>query len=59
MIDEIVFQNMSDVMTLFGRLIGPPRVLDMPIDEAGLKEWHAQHEGKDSLASARVWAKRD
>ena len=54
--DEIVFQSMTDVMTLFGRLIGPPRVLDMPIDEAGLKEWLAQHEGKDSLASARAWA---
>ena len=32
--DEIVFPTMAEVMTLFGKLTGPPRVLDLPIDEA-------------------------
>ena len=41
-LDEIVFPTMTEVMALFGKLTGPPRVLDLPIDEAGLKAWPSE-----------------
>src|SRR6478672_4847355 len=56
LMDEIVFTSMSQVMKLFGRLMGPARVLDLPIDEAGLKQWLDKREGQDALAAAREWA---
>jgi hypothetical protein len=54
--DEIVFQTMSEVMTTFRRLTGRPQVLDLPIDEAGLKAWLARHEGGNPLQAAHTWA---
>jgi hypothetical protein len=39
--DEIVFPTMAEVMITFGKLTGPPQVVDLPIDEAGLKTWIA------------------
>jgi hypothetical protein len=32
-LDEAVFPTMAEVMTTFGRLTGPPQVVDLPIDE--------------------------
>jgi len=54
--DEIVFSSMTEVMETFGKLMGRPRVLDLPIDEAGLKAWIARQEGGDPLQAARAWA---
>lgn len=54
--DELVFSAMAEVMTLFGKLIGPPRVLDLPIDKAGLEAWIARQKGGNTLEAARAWA---
>jgi hypothetical protein len=54
--DEIVFENLAQVMGAFGRLLGPPQVLDLPINEAGLKAWIERMEGRDPLQAARDWA---
>ena len=53
-IDEIVFSSMTKIMETFGKLFGRPRVLDLPIDEAGLKDWIERH-GSDPLEAARAW----
>ncbi len=37
--DEIVFTTVAKVMERFGKLVGQPQVLDLPVDEAGLKAW--------------------
>ena len=42
-IDEIVFSSIPKVMETFGKLFGRPRVLDLPIDEQGLKAWIERH----------------
>ena len=54
--DEIVFPDMKQVMATFGKLIGRPQVVDLPIDEAGLTAWLDRHKGGDSLQAARAWA---
>ena len=54
--DDVIFPGLAEVITLFGRLTGPPRVLDMPIDEAGLKAWIARQEGGNTLQAAHAWA---
>src|ERR1700747_3345712 len=36
-IDEIVFSSINEVMETFGKLFGRPQVLDLPVDEAGLR----------------------
>ena len=54
--DEIVFSDMGQVMAVFGRLMGPPQVADLPIDEAGLKAWIERQQGRDTLQAARAWA---
>jgi hypothetical protein len=56
--DEIVFSSMTEVMATFGKLAGRPQVLDLPIDEAGLKAWIARQESGDPLQAARAWASR-
>lgn len=53
-IDEIVFSSMTKIMETFGKLFGRPRVLDLPIDEAGLKDWTERH-SSDPLEAARAW----
>lgn len=56
-IDEIVFPSTIKVMETFGRLLGRPRVLDLPIDEAGLKDWIERH-SSDPLQAARAWVEQ-
>jgi hypothetical protein len=53
--DEIVFPSMTKVMETFGKLFGRPRVLDLPIDEAGLNAWIERH-SNDPLQAVRAWA---
>jgi hypothetical protein len=54
--DEIVFSSLPEVMKTFGRLMGRPQVVDLPIDEAGLKAWIERQKNGDPLESARAWA---
>jgi hypothetical protein len=57
-LDEAVFPTMAEVMTVFGRLIGPAQVVDLPIDEEGLKAWIAQQTGGNLVEGARAWAQQ-
>jgi len=54
--DEIVFSTTTQIMEMFGKLFGQPRVLALPIDEAGLKAWLERQEHGDPLQAARAWA---
>jgi hypothetical protein len=54
--DEIVFSSTSEVMQTFGRLLGRPQVLELPVDEAGLKAWIERQKSGDPLQAAREWA---
>jgi hypothetical protein len=53
-IDEIVFPSTIKVMETFGRLFGRPRVLNLPIDEAGLNAWIERY-SSDPLKAVRAW----
>ena len=55
--DEIVFSTTTQIMEMFGKLFGQPRVLDLPINENGLKAWIERQEHGDLLEAARAWAK--
>jgi len=55
-IDEIVFPTITKVMETFGKLTGRPQVLNLPVDEAGLKTWIARQASGDPLQAARAWA---
>jgi hypothetical protein len=44
-------------METFGKLFGAPRVLDLPVNEEGLKAWIERQEHGDPLEAARAWAK--
>ena len=55
--DEIVFSTTTQIMEMFGKLFGKPRVLDLPINEEGLKAWVERQEHSDPLEAARAWAK--
>jgi len=55
-LDEIVFPTMASVMEKFGSLLGKPRILDLPIDEAGLAKWVERQKGHDPLEAAKSWA---
>ena len=55
--DEIVFPTMIKVMETFAKLLGRPRVLDLPIDEVGLKAWIERH-NSDPLRAARAWVEQ-
>jgi len=54
--DEIVFSTTAEVMETLAKLLGRPRVLDLPIDEAGLKAWIERQKSGDPLQAARDWA---
>jgi len=54
--DEIVFPTTTQIMETFGKLFGRPQVLDLPIDEAGLKAWIGRQGSGDPLQAARDWA---
>jgi hypothetical protein len=55
-IDEIVFSTTTDVMEAFARLLGQPRVLELPVDEAGLKAWIERQTSGNPLEAVREWA---
>jgi hypothetical protein len=55
-IDEIVFSTTTEVMETFNKLMGRPRVLDLPVDEAGLKTWIERQKSGNPLEAARAWA---
>jgi hypothetical protein len=55
-IDEIVFSTTAEVMETFAKLLGRPRVLDLPVDEAGLKAWIERQKSGNPLDAARAWA---
>ena len=54
--DEIVFSTTTQIMETFGKLFGRPQVLDLPIDEAGLKAWLERQKDSNPLEAARAWA---
>jgi hypothetical protein len=54
-IDEIVFSTTAEVMETFGKLMGRPQVLDLPVDEAGLKAWIERQKDGNTLEAARAW----
>jgi hypothetical protein len=54
--DEIVFTTTTQIMETFGKLFGRPQVLDLPVDEAGLKAWIERQKSGDPLQAARDWA---
>jgi hypothetical protein len=56
--DEIVFSSMPQIMATFGKLAGRPQVLNLPIDEAGLKAWIERQKDGDPLQAARAWAQQ-
>ena len=56
-IDEIVFTTTTQIMEAFGKLFGQPRVLDLPVNEEGLKAWIERQEHRDALEAAQAWAK--
>jgi hypothetical protein len=53
--DDIVFSTTAEVMEIFGKLLGRPQVLDLPIDEAGLKAWIGRQNTGNPLEAARAW----
>jgi hypothetical protein len=53
-IDEIVFPSMTKIMETVGKLFGRPRVLELPIDEAGLNAW-IERQSSDPLQAVRGW----
>ncbi len=55
-LDEIVFSSMAKVMMAFGKLPGRPQVVDLPVDEAGLRAWIERQKDGDTLQAARDWA---
>jgi hypothetical protein len=54
--DEIVFKTTTQITQTFGKLFGAPRVLDLPVNEEGLKAWIERQEHSDPLQAARAWA---
>jgi hypothetical protein len=54
--DEIVFSTTAEVMETFAKLFGRPQVLDLSVDEAGLKAWIERQKGGNPLEAAKAWA---
>src|SRR5215471_17054735 len=55
--DEIVFTTTTQIMETFGKLFGRPQVLDLPVEEAGLKAWLERQKSGNPLEAAHEWAK--
>ena len=55
-IDEIVFSTTTQIMETLGKLFGRPQILDLPVDEAGLKAWLERQKDGNPLEAARAWA---
>src|SRR6267143_1700393 len=53
--DEIVFPSIFKLMATLGRLMGRPQVIDLPIDEDGLKAWIGRQKSGDPLEAAHAW----
>ena len=54
--DELVFNTSAEVMQIMARLRGKPEVVDLPIDEAGLKAWSARQTSGNLVQAAQAWA---
>ena len=54
--DEIVFTTTTQIMEMFGKLFGQPRVLNLPVNEEGLKAWLERQKGGNPLEAAQTWA---
>ena len=54
--DEIVFSTTTEVIEAFGKLMGLPQILDLPVDEAGLKAWIERQKSGNPLEAAHEWA---
>jgi hypothetical protein len=55
--DEIVFTTTTQIMETFGKLFGRPRVLNLPVNEEGLKAWLERQKDGNTLEAAQSWAK--
>src|SRR5215472_13663291 len=55
--DDIVFTTTTQIMEMFGKLFGQPRVLNLPVNEEGLKAWLERQQDSNPLEAARAWAK--
>ena len=56
--DELVFNTTAEVMQTMARLTGKPEVVDLPIDEAGLKAWSSRQASSDLVQAAHAWAQQ-
>jgi hypothetical protein len=56
--DQIVFSTTTRIMETFGKLLGRPQVLDIPVNEDGLKAWLERQQHGNPLEAAREWAKQ-
>ena len=54
--DEIVFSSTAQIMEMFGKLLGRPQVLALPVDDAGLQAWIERQKAGNPLEAARAWA---
>src|ERR1043166_7632818 len=52
--DEIVFLTPNKVREIFSKWPARPRVINLPIDEEGLKAWIDRQEHGDPLEAARA-----
>src|SRR3981081_3546847 len=55
-ITQVVFSTTTEVMEAFGKLMGRPRVLDLPVDEAELKAWIERQKSGNPLEAANELA---
>jgi hypothetical protein len=55
-LDDVVFSTTTEVMETFARLIGRPQILNLPVDEVGLKAWVERQKSGNPLEAAREWA---
>lgn len=58
-IDELVFNTTADVMRTMARLSGRPEVVDLRVDEAGLKEWSSRQASGAYVQAAQTWAQQN
>src|SRR5213595_3487315 len=51
-----VCQDKPEVMEAFGKLMGRPQILDLPVNEAGLNAWIERQKSGNPLEAAHEWA---
>ncbi len=56
--DKLVFNTSTEVMQILARLTGKAEVVDLPIDEAGLKAWTERQKSGDLVQAAQAWAQQ-